>query len=294
MLVTGAGGLLGGALCEELAALGVTVAAGIRQAPAPAGFATVHYDLERVETAAAALEASRVEVVIHCAALADADACERAPERARALNVEATAALAAACARGGARLALVSTDLVFGSEPDPAPRSEDFPARPLSAYGRSKQAAEAIALGVPGNAAFRVALVAGRGHGPRGSATEGVAWALSAGRPLRLFHDQYRTPVDPRSLARLFVAWAASAHAGLFHAGGPERLSRLELGQRVAATLGLPAQGLQPVGQDEVPALAARPKQAAMDSGRARRLLDWEPEPLAAAIRAGRPTSSAA
>jgi dTDP-4-dehydrorhamnose reductase len=230
-------------------------------------------------------------VVLHCAALADADACERDPRRALALNVGATEALVEACARAGARLAFVSTDLVFGAEPDPAPRREDSPARPLSVYGRSKLAGEEVVLRVPGNAAFRVALVTGRGHGPRGSATEAVAWALGAGRSLRLFEDQYRTPVDPRSLARLFAAWAESAHGGLFHAGGPERVSRLELGRRVAATLGLAAQRIEAVGQDDVPALAARPKQAAMESGRAQRLFDWAPEPLAAAIRAGRPAT---
>ncbi|MCL4821571.1 MAG: sugar nucleotide-binding protein [Vicinamibacteria bacterium] len=292
VLVTGAGGLLGGALCQELATLGLLVTAGIRSAPAPTGFPTARYDLERPETASPALAASRAEVVIHCAALADADACERDPGRARSLNVEATVALAEACARAGARLAFVSTDLVFGAESDPGLRSEDYPARPLSAYGRTKLAAEGIALRVRGNAVFRVALVTGRGHGPRGSATEAVAWALGAGRPLRLFDDQYRTPVDPRSLARLFASWAAGAHDGLFHAGGPERVSRLELGRRVATTLGLPVERIAAAGQDDVPALAARPKQAAMDSGRARRLFGWEPEPLLAAIRAGRSSTA--
>lgn len=287
LLVTGAGGLLGGALCEALAPTR-EVWAGAHRAVPPPGVPAVAMDLERPQTLAAALRASRAVAVLHCAALADADACERDAARARALNVDATAALADACARSGARLALISTDLVFGPELGLPPRDEGFPARALSVYGATKLEAERIVLGIPGNAVFRVALVTGRGHGPRGSATEGLAWALRAGRPLRLFRDQFRTPVDPVSLARLLSAWAVSPHDGLFHAGGPERVSRLELGHRVAAVLGLPAEGLVAVDQDDALAPAVRPREAAMDSGRATRLLGYEPEPLDAAIRAGR------
>lgn len=287
MLVTGAGGLLGGALCTALASE-LDVWAGVHHAAPPREFPTVALDLEQPETLAAALRASRATVVVHCAALADADACERDPARARSLNVDATAALADACARTGARLALISTDLVFGPEIGLPPRDEACPAEPLSVYAATKLEAERIALRTPGNAAFRVALVAGCGHGPRGSATEGLAWALRAGRPLRLFRDQYRTPVDPVSLARLLSAWAGSAHDGLFHAGGPQRVSRLELGHRVAALLGLPTAGLEAVDQDDRLAPAVRPRDAAMDSGRATHLLGYVPESLDAAIRAGR------
>lgn len=287
MLVTGAGGLLGGALCEALAP-SREVWAGVHHAAPPPGFPSVVMDLERPETLAAAQQASRAAVVLHCAALADADACERDPARARALNVDASAALADACARSGVRLALISTDLVFGPERGLPPRDEADPARALSVYGATKLEAEQIALRTPGNAVFRVALVSGRGHGPRGSATEGLAWALRAGRPLRLFRDQFRTPVDPVSLARLLSAWAASGHDGLFHAGGPERVSRLELGHRVATVLGLPTAGLEAVDQDDTLAAAVRPREAAMDSARATRLLGYVPEALDAAIRAGR------
>jgi hypothetical protein len=79
----------------------------------------------------------------------------------------------------------------------------------------------------------------GRTHGPHPSATEAIAWALAEARPLRLFTDQYRTPVDPESVADALTALLSGGPGGLYHLGGPERLSRFELGLRVAAVLGL-------------------------------------------------------
>src|SRR5581483_5276147 len=91
----------------------------------------------------AALAASRPAVVIHAAAMADVDACEREPERAEAVNARGTAHVADACASLGARLIYVSTDYVFDGEA--GPYREDDPPQPLSVYGRTKLAGERAA-----------------------------------------------------------------------------------------------------------------------------------------------------
>jgi len=127
--------------------------------------------------------------------------------------------------------------------------------------------------------------VIGRGFGPRTTATEAITAALVAGRRPRLFEDQYRTPIDPDSVADAVARVVERSAAGRFHLGGAERISRYELGQRVARVLGLPA-NIEGTSQAEqgVP----RPAEASMDSSRARRELGWEPRPLDDAIRDGR------
>jgi dTDP-4-dehydrorhamnose reductase len=140
-----------------------------------------------------------VGAVVHCAALADADACERDPEAARRQNVSACESLARTCAARGLRLIAISTDLVFSGERPFWLETDDT--RPASAYGRTKREGEQAVLALcPGAAVGRVALVSGRAHGAP-SSTESIAWALRAGRPLRLFTDQYRTPVGSESIA---------------------------------------------------------------------------------------------
>lgn len=286
VLLTGASGLLGGRLAPLLAR-DHTVVAAVHRAPAPDGFATVPFDLANPDTVAVAFEAARPDAVIHAAALADADACEREPERAVALNVTGTALLAVTCARRGARLVVLSTDLVFdGSK---GGLREDDLAQPLLHYGRTKLEAEKEALRrCSGSVVVRVALVCGRGHGPRATASEAVAWAVARGQRPRLFTDQHRTPVDPESVAVALAALVRGRGEGRYHLGGAERVSRYELGARVASALRLDAAVLEATTQASHPGLP-RPADVSLDSTRARRELGFAPRPLDEMIRSGRP-----
>jgi dTDP-4-dehydrorhamnose reductase len=192
------------------------------------------------------------------------------------------------CRARSLRLVALSTDLVFGG--DKAFVREDDPPAPLSVYGRTKRAGEeAVLRELPAAAVARIALVYGRGHGARATSSESVAWSLREGRPVTLFADEYRTPVDAGSVADAVARLLRRPGAGLYHLGGPERLSRLELGLRVAGVLGLDPSPIVASRQDEHRAPEARPKDVSLDSGRARRELGWEPRPVDEAIREGRP-----
>jgi dTDP-4-dehydrorhamnose reductase len=283
ILVTGASGLLGGRLAEVLAAAHDVIALRHR-APVPSGLTAVDGDLLDAASLGRALESARPDAVLHSAALADADRCEADPDLARRCNVEASGEIARRCRARGLRLIALSTDLVLGGER--AFSTEDQHDRPLLVYGRTKREAEDVVLAEsPDAVVLRVALVIGRGYGPRTTASEAVAATLAAGRRPRLFEDQYRTPIDPESIADAVARALDRTVCGRFHLGGAERLSRYELGQRVANVLGLRGD-LEKASQatQGVP----RPADASLDSSRARRELGWTARPLDAAIRDGR------
>jgi dTDP-4-dehydrorhamnose reductase len=283
LLVTGAAGLLGGRLAAILA-VSHDVIALRHQAAVPAGLAAVDADILDPGTMDRAFESARPDAVLHSAALADADRCEREPDLARRCNVEASAEIARRCGQRGLRLVALSTDLVLGGER--AFSSEEERPRPLLHYGRTKlEAEDAVLAESPDAVVLRIALVIGRGYGPRTTATESLAAALAAGGRPRLFHDQYRTPIDPESIADAVARVLDGTAAGRFHVGGAERLSRYELGQRVAQVLRLPAnfERTSQAAQD-----VRRPAEASLDSSRARRELGWEPRALDDAIRDGR------
>lgn len=288
MLVTGGGGLVGGRLAALLA-VRHEVVVGLRRSDGPRGMPSVGFDLLDPATHAEALEASRAQAVVNLAALADADACERDPVLAERSNVEAPARLARRCRRAGVRLVHASTDLVL---PGDTPfLDERAPASPSLVYGRTKLAGEESVL-AEGGVAVRVALVHGRGHGRRGTASETVAWALRAGRRVRLYTDQYRTPVDPESLAQAVDALLGGSQDGRFHLGGPERLSRYDMGRRVAALLGLDASLIDAVTQADAPQPAPRPADCSMSIDRARRELRYAPRPFDQGVREGRPAAA--
>jgi dTDP-4-dehydrorhamnose reductase len=266
------------------------VTAGVRHAPAPDGVPPVAFDLEEPETFSRAIDAARAEAIVHAAALPDPDVCERDPDRARVCNTDAPERLARMAHAGGVRLIILSTDLVFGG--DHAPYAEEDPPAPLLAYARTKYAGERAAQAEdPRVVVLRLPLMIGRGHGRRATASESVAWALGEGRPLRLFTDQYRTPVDADSVADAIERVLARPEVtGTFHVGGAERVSRYEIGQRTAGIFGLPRHPIAAIGQGDLP-LAPRPADVSLVSRRAHDLLGWRPRPLDVAIREGRPTA---
>lgn len=286
VLVTGASGLLGGRLCALLGGRFGVIAARHAALPASA-FEQVPLDVASQASLAGALDRARPDAVVHAAACADVDACEREPARALLLNANASQSLAGLCLERGARLIALSTDLVFAG--DRAFADEGVEPAPTLEYGRSKRAAEQAVLGAsPDFAVLRVALVAGLGFGPRATASEGVLWALAAGRRPRLFVDQHRTPVDPESIADAIARILDGRGSGLFHLGGPERVTRYELGRRVAQAFGFSPDQIEPVEQASQPIGVPRPADCSLDSTRARRELGWEPRPLALAIQASR------
>jgi dTDP-4-dehydrorhamnose reductase len=286
VLVTGAGGLLGGRLASLLAAR-FEVVAGRHRAPIPPALAAIPLDLLVPRSLEGAIEAARPDAIVHAAALADPDRCERSPDEAEALNAAAAHDLAVRCRRQGMRLVALSTDLVFDGTG--SLRGEAHPPEPILVYGRTKlRGEEAILSEAPESVVLRVSLVHGRGFGLRATASEAIAWALREGRPISLYTDQYRTPVDPESVALAAAAALRGAGRGRYHVGGPERLSRHALGLRVAAACGLPRGPIRAITQSESPLAVRRPADVSLDSTRAHRELGFRPRPVDEAVREGR------
>jgi dTDP-4-dehydrorhamnose reductase len=288
VLVTGAGGLLGGRLAALLADRGLDVCAVHRRTAPPPGLRAVASELTDPGAVDDLLERERPDAVVHAAVLGRTDHCEAQPRVAEAVNARLPGRLAAACRARQVRLVGLSTDLVLDGARDLS--DEGVTPAPLGVYGRTKLAGEeALLARDPSAAVARVALVVGRGHGPRGTASEAVAWALRAGRTVRLFADEFRTPIDADSVAAAVALLLEQGGAGRFHLGGPERLSRLELGHRVARVLGLSPEGIEAGFQASYPGPDPRPADTSLDSRRARRELRWSPRPLDEALRGTRP-----
>jgi dTDP-4-dehydrorhamnose reductase len=267
LLITGASGQLGGYLLHEVGAFGATVTAWSNSHSSEvAGIPLHRVDLCNHEVVAAAFRHARPEVVLHAAAWARVADCQRDPAQAQRVNTEGSALLARLAAEAGARLLLVSTDLVFDGEQ--APYRETATPTPVSIYGRTKAAAEAAVLAHPRTAAARVSLLFGPTRtGRPGFFDEQVA-ALRAGRSVTLFRDEWRTPLDLATAARALLTLALSEQSGVFHLGGPERLSRLEMGQRLADFLGITHPILTAVDRSQAPAPEPRPRDVSLDSSR--------------------------
>jgi dTDP-4-dehydrorhamnose reductase len=277
-LVTGASGQLGAYLLRELRDGGTVVAAWSGSAAGERfGVPLPPVDLGDTVAVAAAFRDARPDVVIHAGAMARIADCFRDPVRAGRVNAGGAAALAELCTAARARLVHVSTDLVFDGEHAPY-RETDTP-HPLSVYGRSKRDAEAAVLAAPRSAVARVSLLFGPSRSGRPSFFDEQAAALRERRPVTLFEDEWRTPLSLTTAARALVALAHSDFTGVLHVGGPERLSRLEMGLRLAAFLGADPSAIRPGRRDDAPAGEPRPRDVSLDSARWRGLFTRLPWP---------------
>lgn len=86
----------------------------------------------------------RPRLVLNCAAYNDVDGAENDSLSADATNGYGVRALADACLALDADLVTYSSDYVFDGVPVEGGYTEEYPARPLSAYGRSKLLGEGL------------------------------------------------------------------------------------------------------------------------------------------------------
>ncbi len=256
VLVTGGGGLLGGALLRS-APPEVELHCTVRRAPAGAG--AVHgVELTDADAVAHAWAAVRPDVVIHTAF--DTAAGER-EVRAAHDNV------ARACREVGAALVHVSTDALLDGES--APYDERAGPAPVHEYGRLKALAEAVVRAeCPDAAVVRTSLLL-RADPPDRT----TAWAVDSlrrGEPVRLFTDELRCPIAADDLAAQLWELAAlppGERAGVWNLVGPEALSRYALGLLVAARYGLDPRGIVPAPSAASP--APRPRDLRLTTARA-------------------------
>jgi dTDP-4-dehydrorhamnose reductase len=278
LLITGISGYVGRHAGPLAAAAGYRVMGTFfSHAPDPAAVPGCEFVRASVEQMPALIADLRPDVILHSVA------AWRTEAEAQAVIVEGTRGVASAAALVGARLVHMSTDLVFDGEHGPY-NEASLPA-PVNFYGAAKAAAERIVLELAPDAAIvRTLLVTC--FDPPDPRTQLVLNALEERRPpVTLFTDEYRCPVRIEDLAAALLELldvagkAAGPFSGFLHVAGPGRLSRYELGLRIARYHGLA------VEPGIVPGLSSeggqpRPRDCTLDISLAQRVLHTALRPL--------------
>ncbi len=247
-LVTGAGGMLGRDLVEVLAsAAGVTLTAATRA------------DLDITNPSAVRDAVVGHDVVVNTAAYTDVDGAESDEATATAVNGDAVARLAEACAAAGARLIQPSTDYVFAGDGS-VPYQEDAPTAPVNAYGRSKLVGERAVLSLLPHAGYvvRTAWLYGE-HGRNFVAT--MLRLATERDTVDVVDDQRGQPTWTVALAHQIVALgtATDAPGGIYHGTSSGETTWYDLARAVFATAGHDPDRVRPTTSDRFPRPARRP-----------------------------------
>ncbi len=230
-------------------------------------------DLERLETIAPVLKATRPDVVVSAAAYTAVDQAESEPGRAHQVNGMAPGRLAQAAAELGAPILHLSTDYVFDGR-KPSPYVETDATGPVTVYGASKLAGEiALAHANPRHAILRTAWV----YAPHGKNFVRTMLRLAETRDeVSVVGDQLGCPTSAEDIAQGVLRIAAALHAGkgapgLYHMTGAGEASWAEFAAAIfegSKARGGPSARVKPIATADYPTPAARPANSRLDCDR--------------------------
>ncbi|KAI0122905.1 hypothetical protein BJ170DRAFT_713934 [Xylariales sp. AK1849] len=212
VLVTGATGLLGRQVVRAFERSNWTVkGTGYSRAD---GVSILKVDLGDAAEIEKALETTKPQAVVHCAANRFPDKCDKDPEGTRALNVAASKSLARLCAVRDIFLIYISTDYVFPGKHGDAPYEADATPQPTNLYGQTKLDGEHAILaeykssGKPGlGVVLRVPVLYGDAETPAESAVNvlmDTVWkAQEEGAKIKMDHWAIRYPTNTEDVGRV-------------------------------------------------------------------------------------------
>ncbi|OKH16788.1 NAD(P)-dependent oxidoreductase [Fischerella major NIES-592] len=267
LLVTGASGFLGWHLCQlanldwEVYGTYLTHAVEIPNTKLQKVNLTNFQELKQI------FNEIQPAAVIHTAAQSQPNYCQNYPEESYATNVIVSQNIADLCADASIPCVFTSTDLVFdGLNP---PYRETDPVCPVNRYGEQKVMAEVGMLErYPMTAVCRMPLMFGAATPTATSFIQPFIKTLQEGKELKLFLDEFRTPVSATTAAKGLLL-ALEKVQGVIHLGGRERISRYDFGRLLVEIFQLPTTGLKACRQQDVKMAAPRPSDVSLDSSKA-------------------------
>jgi dTDP-4-dehydrorhamnose reductase len=135
-------------------------------------------------------------------------------------------------------------------------------------YARTKRAAEMLVLESGRGSVVRASLIYGHSPSPAKGVLGWMERAFKDRASLKLFYDEYRTPIHVQDLSAMLLMVSRLKLLGIWHCGGPERLSRVEFGEQVAEGLGYEKSLIVPTSRQDPAISPARPEDVSLNSAK--------------------------
>jgi|AntDeeMinimDraft_5_1070356.scaffolds.fasta_scaffold02695_3 dTDP-4-dehydrorhamnose reductase len=248
IVVTGCAGFVGRCVAEHLDEHGHEVIGAFhRHTPALSAITAHQFDVTDESEVQRLLQEFTPDIIVHAAALVDADHCERDPEYAWETNVTGTKNVVRNAEEFGSAVLLVSSSFVFSGTADQYVESDTRD--PVNVYGETKVAAEKTVGQAP------VPSTVVRIDQPYGVSTSWqtptmVEWVrdklTASEEPVEVFADWSNNPIHNHDIAVCIRLLLEGGHRGIYHVVGPEHISRYHWARRIAAVIGHDVTRIEP------------------------------------------------
>lgn len=258
VLVTGVGGQLGCDVCKALAARGVE----------HRGVDIQDFDITDAAATWTYIAEYGPDAVIHCSAWTAVDRAEEESEQCRAVNVDGTRNIAAACKVIGAKMLYISTDYVFSGIGERFYEPED-PTGPLSVYGETKLGGElAVRELLDRWFIVRISWVFGKNGKNFVRTMLGLAETRAE---VNVVCDQVGSPTYTVDLAPLLCDMIVTDKYGVYHATNEGVCSWAEFAREIFRLAGKNVR-VNAIPSSEYPARAVRPLNSRMSKDKLERM----------------------
>jgi len=190
-------------------------------------------DVEDQEHFKSLIDQFGIRTILNCGGSCALKACELDPEMAHRVNVEGIRSLLSAAKETDIQVMHLSIDLVFSGKGDGNHIETDEP-DPVTVYGKTMVAAERLVLdsGVH-SCIMRISLPMGISFNGHAGAIDWIQSRFIKQMPATLYFDEVRTPTFVECLNETIEEVLSRKFTGLFHAGGPTKLSLYQIAQIV-------------------------------------------------------------
>lgn len=215
--------------------------------------------------------------VLDCAGNCALKSCELDPDMAWRINVEGVRNLMRVIGNKNLRVVHLSVDLVFSGTGIGGHVEHDEP-DPVTVYGKTMVAAERLLFESRLEAcSLRISLPMGISFNGHAGAIDWIQSRFQKDRPATLYFDEIRTPTYTDCLSELCETMLANKLHGLFHAGGPQRLSLYQIAQIVNRVGGYDPELLMGIPRIEAGPMPPRAGNVTLDSSKLATALNYDP-----------------
>lgn len=166
------------------------------------------------------------------------------------------------------RLVHLSIDLVYSGTGQGDHREED-PTDPVTVYGKTMVQTERLVLdAMPDACVLRISLPMGVSFNGHAGAIDWIQSRFKQGKPATLYYDEIRTPTYTDCLNEVLTRTLNEPINGLYHAGGPLRMSLYQIAQIVNRVGGYPPELLQGCFRQEAGPMPPRAGNVSLNSSK--------------------------
>ena len=207
------------------------------------------------------LEEIKPDVVINTAGINNVDYCEKNPDEALKINIQAVKEICQITKKLGIKFVQLSSDSVFDGTKQ-LPYEEIDETESINYYGETKIKSEKIVLENPNNVVVRASVL--YGYLPHNlakiesSSKKSINFGqwlinkLSINEKVRIITDEYSSPIIADDFARSILHIIKYEGNGIFHSAPELQITRYDFSVKIAKALGLSVKLIEPVSNKEL------------------------------------------